>query len=344
MSEQELLRSLIPLNSLSDSALRELMSKAVVEQLAAKSELFRQGDRDHDAIFLLRGEVSLTADDGARRRVVSGSDEARYALAQLKPRQYTGVAATEVTVLRVDSDLLDRMLTRDQTIGYEVMEFEGAVDPEWLRRMVQLPVFERLPVENINALLARLESIDAKAGQVIIRQGDSGDYYYAIKSGSVSVSRKSGAGKVVVLNELQEGEGFGEEALLSEEPRNATVVMKTDGVLLRLAPADFDELLKEPLVSWVTEPEARRLVQAGADLLDVRTEDEHRQGAVKGSRNLPLYLLRMKAATLDPARKYVAYCQTGRRSCAAAFLLAQRGFDVAVLRGGLDGVQKPSRA
>jgi rhodanese-related sulfurtransferase len=83
-------------------------------------------------------------------------------------------------------------------------------------------------------------------------------------------------------------------------------------------------------------------VQSGAGLLDVRTEDEFKRGAVKGSVNVPLYVLRIKAANLDRSRRYVAYCQTGRRSCAAAFLLAQRGFDVAVLRGGLNAIVKTS--
>jgi CRP-like cAMP-binding protein len=343
MPELELLHALIPLNSLSASAFDELLARAQVDRLAPRDCLFEQGDADREAVFLLQGEVSLTADDGATRKIVAGSDEARYALAQLKPRQYTGIAATAVTILRVDSELLDRMLTRDQTIGYEVLEFDESVDPEWVRRMVQLPVFERLPVENINALLTRLEPIEAQAGQVILKQGDGGDYYYVIKTGRASVSRKSSdAGQTIVLNELGEGEGFGEEALLSDEPRNATVTMMTDGVLLRLARRDFDQLLREPLVHWVSEDEVRRLVRAGAGLLDVRTEDEFKRGAVKGSVNLPLYLLRIKAANLDPARQYVVYCQTGRRSCAAAFLLSQRGFEVAVLRGGLNAVAKPA--
>jgi CRP-like cAMP-binding protein len=338
MPDMEQLRSLIPLNALSGEAFQELMSQGRREDLAARTELFRQGDTDSEAIFLLEGEVVLTADDGTQRRIAGGSEDARYALAQLKPRQYTGVAATAVSVLRIDSDLLDRLLTRDQSIGYEVVEFDDGVDAQWVMRMVRLPVFAPLPAESINALFSRLEPVEAKAGQVIIRQGDAGDYYYVIKSGTVTVSRKSDSGKVIVLGELGEGEGFGEEALLSEEPRNATVTMKGDGTLMRLTRQDFDQLLKAPLVHWVSEADARALVQGGAGLLDVRTEDEFKRGAVKGSVNVPLYVLRIKASNLDRSRRYVAYCQTGRRSCAAAFLLAQRGFDVSVLRGGLDAI------
>jgi CRP-like cAMP-binding protein len=51
------------------------------------------------------------------------------------------------------------------------------------------------------------------------------------------------AGSSVQLAELKEGDAFGEEALVADTVRNATVVMKTDGMLLRLSKQDFNELL-----------------------------------------------------------------------------------------------------
>ena len=51
--------------------------------------------------------------------------------------------------------------------------------------------------------------------------------------------------------------------------------------------------------------------------------------------NLPLYLLRHKLDVLDRKTPYVVYCDTGRRSSAAAFILNQQGFETAVLKGGL---------
>ena len=128
--------------------------------------------------------------------------------------------------------------------------------------------------------------------------------------------------------------------MLSGAPRNANVITLTDGVLMRLSQADFNELLREPMVQWVTDAEARILMQEGAGLIDVRLEDEYRGGALKGSVNIPLHLLRLKAASMDRRRKYIVYCQSGKRSCAAAFLLGQRGFDVCVLRGGLSALTK----
>jgi len=340
--EKDILKTLIPINSLTPENFKELAAKAIIERLPAGSQLFKQGDHDSLSIYLLSGEVDLSsANTHLSLHVAAGTDEARYALAQLKPRQYTGIAKTPVTVARVDGHLLDRLLTWDQTTGYEVTEFDGSQDTEWMMRMLRGATFQQLPPSNINALFARFEPVEVKAGQAIIRQGEPGKYYYIVKTGKASVSRKADkTGKVSLLAQLGDGDGFGEEALLSGAPRNASVAMLTDGVLMQLTRKDFDELMREPLVKWVTLGEARAQAQAGARLLDVRTEDEYRNGTIKGSVNLPLYLLRLKAASLDPKSHYIVFCQTGSRSCAAAFLLSQRGFEVSVLRGGLGGLSR----
>jgi CRP-like cAMP-binding protein len=337
MTERDILQSLVPINALSPSHFDELATSTPIEHVKARGKLFSKGDTDGVAVYLLAGEVALKS-DGSERVIAAGTDVARYPLAHLKPRQYDGTAKTEVSVARVDSARLDYLLTLDQTSqagGIEVMEFDGASDGEWMMQMLRNEAFEKLPPTNINAMFGRLEPVDVKAGQVVIRQGDPGDYYYLIKEGRASVSRKVESGKVAVLGELGAGQGFGEEALLSGSPRNATVIMLSAGVLMRLGAKDFNELLKAPLVKTVVLNEARSLAQSGAGLIDVRTEDEFRHGAIKGAINLPLYQLRAKAAGLDPKRRYIAYCDTGKRSTTAAFLLTQRGFDVCVLRGGL---------
>ena len=339
MSDLDVLKTLIPINSLAPDNFRELVAQTRIEQILAEEALFHQGDKDRDTFYLLAGEALLTTEESSDvRRIIAGSEKARYALAHLKPRQFTGIAHTDVTVARLDSAVLDRLLTFDQATGCEVTEFDGNQDTEWMWRMLTDKAFNIFPPANINSMFTRMEQIEARAGQAIIRQGDPGDYYYIIKSGRATVTRKSDTGKVSLLTELGETQTFGEDALLSGAPRNATVIMKTEGVLMRLAKKDFDELLKAPVVKWVSYPGAKAMVQGDAGLIDVRLEDEHRAGALKGSQNIPLYLLRLKAASLDPKRRYIVYCQTGSRSCVAAFLLTQRGFDVYVLQGGLDTI------
>lgn len=68
-------------------------------------------------------------------------------------------------------------------------------------------------------------------------------------------------------------------------------------------------------------------------------ENEHQNdGKIKGSMNMPLYLLRLRINKIDKSKIYILYCDTGARSSAAAFLLSERGFDAYVLEGGLSAL------
>jgi rhodanese-related sulfurtransferase len=195
-------------------------------------------------------------------------------------------------------------------------------------------VFASLPPANIATLLDRFQRISRKRGDVLIRQGDSGDYYYLIEQGRCLVTRDV-AGSTIELAELKAGDSFGEDALVAESPRNASVTMRTDGVLLQLSKADFNELLREPLLQRCSVAEAIQKVSRGATWLDVRFAAEYQHDGLPRAMNVPLNELREAIPLLDQSKEYVVYCQTGRRSAAAAFLLSQRGFNAVLLEDGL---------
>jgi rhodanese-related sulfurtransferase len=194
--------------------------------------------------------------------------------------------------------------------------------------------FKALPPAHIQALFDRFQRIKVERGQVMVAEGDPGDYYYLIERGRCLVTRAV-AGATMEVAELRAGDAFGEEALVADTPRNATVTMKTDGVLLRLDKADFVELLREPLLQRLAPAEALRRIAGGAVWVDVRYPAEYQHDGLAGAINIPLNEVRQAGPMLDPAREYVVYCHTGRRSSAAAFLLSQRGFRACLLAGGL---------
>jgi rhodanese-related sulfurtransferase len=140
-----------------------------------------------------------------------------------------------------------------------------------------------------------------------------------------------------VLAELGGGDAFGEDALIENTPRSATVTMVTDGVVLRIGKEDFARLLREPLLERVSRQEAEARTQAGAVWLDVRFPAEYAFDKIPGAINIPLNEIRDAANSLDPSKEYLVYCQSGKRSSAAAFLLSQRGYRACVLDGGLRG-------
>jgi CRP-like cAMP-binding protein len=194
--------------------------------------------------------------------------------------------------------------------------------------------FAQLPAAHIDELLKRFERISVARGDLVIREGDEGDYYYVVESGRFQVERLVGGAKVL-LAELKSGDAFGEEALVSEAKRNAAVVALGEGFLLRLDRQHFNELLREPLLRCLGFEDAAARVRAGALWLDVRYPSEYQYDKLPGAINVPLAEVRNMFAVLDRSKEYVAYCQSGRRSAAAAFLFAQRGFKVWVLEGGL---------
>ena len=104
---------------------------------------------------------------------------------------------------------------------------------------------------------------------------------------------------------------------------------------MRLNKKDFRELMNEPLLQWVSKDEARDIIAKGGRWLDVRLPSEHQNLAIEGSLNIPLYFIRLKLSGLDRNIPYVVYCDTGRRSSAAAYILVERGFDAYVLTGGI---------
>ena len=73
--------------------------------------------------------------------------------------------------------------------------------------------------------------------------------------------------------------------------------------------------------------EARRLVEEGAQFIDVRNRGEFKEGHAQGARNLALHVLPQQLQSLDATRPVVVICRSGRRSAGASRLLADNGFE-----------------
>lgn len=340
----QVLGQFVPLNELTQENLRDLAQKTPIERLVKGKALFRKGDEDNYSYYLLSGELVLVGGDEKKpSRIVGGTAPTRFPLDHHRPRQSTAIAESDITYFRIDNDLLDILLTWDQNAGYMVSEIDIAEEEEieddgvdWMTMMLRSEIFHRIPPSNIQQVFMRMEAVQFKNGERVIKQGDEGDYYYFIRSGRVKVTHVTKSGKEIKLAELEAGHGFGEEALISDNKRNANVTMLSDGVLMRMGKKDFVELLKAPVLHNVDYAQARTMVERGeAKWLDVRLESEFRNMHIPESLNIPLYLLRIKAATLTKDKRYIVYCDTGRRSSSAAFLLNERGYDACYLDGGL---------
>jgi CRP-like cAMP-binding protein len=342
------LAHLAPLAGLSPERLAELAGMAVVQRAPRGSDPLLEKLQAPQSIFLMEGELLLAFEGGGTLVLVGGSEETRQALNRQKQRIARSKAITDVDLLAVEDDVLDILATWDQvaaasaeasTMGRAVRSDARLVTGAFSLGNLRSGAFAQLPVAHIDELLKRFERVKTARGQAVIREGDEGDFYYVVESGRFQVERLVGGAKVV-LAELKSGDAFGEEALVSEAKRNATVVSLGDGELLRLDRKDFNELLREPLLRRMGFEEATEKVRRGALWLDVRYPSEYQYDKLPGAINVPLAEVRNMFEVLDRSKEYVAYCQSGRRSAAAAFLFAQRGFKVWLLEGGLRTVEK----
>ena len=341
--DAETLQGLEPIASLSTPRIRELAAKTLVEYLGPGVRLFAEDERDRKLVYLLSGEIELRSRANAQvQRITAGMPETWSPIGNKQPRQWTAMTTSEVEIIRIDMEQFDQMLTWDQMATGEASPKTKTVikgEGDWRTKLRSTLGFNNIPAANIEKVFERMEAVDVTVGDVVIRQGDPGDFFYLIDKGSAKVTRQMmGKGKPVELAEIGAGVAFGEEALISDKPRNANVVMISEGRLMRLAKKDFLSLLKEPLLDNIDLSSALEKLSDDAVFLDVRVPSEFKESRLPNAVNIPLNELRQRIGELNAKTYYVCYCSTGRRSSAAAFLLSNQGLNASVLKNGLQDV------
>jgi CRP-like cAMP-binding protein len=116
--------------------------------------------------------------------------------------------------------------------------YEGVA--AYAERVPPIPLFSQLPEGAFAAVLAALKLVRARPGDAILRQGEPGQAFYVLARGTVRVLREGEGAPALTLATLHSGSIFGEMALVSAQPRTATVVAVTDCDLLEF---DRDALL-----------------------------------------------------------------------------------------------------
>ena len=159
---------------------------------------------------------------------------------------------------RIIETALETQLTLDREgvykpIGQILLE-NNDLNPEELDSILQrqgenilrsVSLFNNLPPELIAKIASAAEYRAFPKGRTIIHQGDQGDSFYQIISGSARAFRISEDGVDVTLNTMGPGESFGEMALLTGEPRSASVETQETCALLVISKQAFDRLSSE---------------------------------------------------------------------------------------------------
>lgn len=194
-----------------------------------------------------------------------------------------------------------------------------------LERALSFGVLSHLPVANVHAVVTSLDEIEVAQGDIVFEQGDAADYFYIVKSGTAEVCRCLPDTTSTRLTVKVAGDAFGDEALILDGQRNATLRMLTAGRLLRISREDFARYILQPLRSPVTLQTAQDLVAQGARWLDLREPEAFQREALPDALNVPLALLRNKRKTLAADTTWITYSDDPRTSEVGCYLLSELG-------------------
>ena len=336
MNSEALARRLIAtptFAALSREQLTALVERAARRQVQAGAVVADAERGLQDYLVLLDGELeaerSWTTGDGRVTRftwrVSVGRDGPGFSLLGPTGGHVRVQAVADAHFVAISGDELDELLGWGQLDGGRLLTRHRKV-------------FHDVPLENVQRALERMTERRYIAGETVVAQGEHGDTYYLIVQGEAEVWLTDPlTDEASRIDRLRDGDGFGEEALLLEGSRTATVRMTTPGRLLALSKADFDELLRPQMVDEVDAARASEMLARGqARLVDCRYPTEYDEGRIPGAQLVPLDRLRREGVfTIDPAPTYIVYCRSGRRSRAAVYLLRERGIRAMSLIGGI---------
>ncbi len=332
-----------PLQQIAAPQLDELLGKCKPRTHARGQMLLRKSEASTTSYtYLLAGRAELRRTFFDRVTLEAGEGDALQALEMLLPADGGQISALEeCCTLQLSRDHLDRALAAntssdfsvamlsDSDLSEEFLVSDGAVEVDWMSRFLQSPLANHLPAMVIQQLLACLQSREVARGEVIVRRGEPGEALYLLTRGVALVHTDPDGAFGGRDFSLIPGDYFGEESLVAETVRNATVVMEADGAVAQLDRSAFDELIRPHLIPLLPDSG----ISGSELLLDVRFPVEFRRRARQGARNVPIAVLRASLQELPHDQRLLVTPEGGRRSELAVFLLRQAGFDAWLLRG-----------
>jgi len=323
------LRRFVPLNELEHDKLSELIENSSVLDFKKAQPIYAGIEKNH-SVYLLSGNVVRAPNSDHAQLIKANSSYARQAIMDPDNRSRM-VAENNVTVLCVDTELLDFLLNWGSDDGVVVDEIDTGVANEWVDGLLRSETILSLSPQSIQTLMTVVEPIEITANEIVFNQDDAPDYYYIVTRGCCVVTRRVGArGAATELARLGPGDAFGEEALIANTVRGATVRMLEDGLLLRLDQRNFKNLLEQSLVNTISGERAKRLKEKGAVVIDLRSAAAFsRDGS---GINIPFPELRSQIASLDREGKYIVVSDDNNVSAVGAFLLSKKRFKVYVLK------------
>lgn len=334
------LKRLHPLSLIDKQYFDLLIKDAKVTQFS-RGEVILKKQRDAKIChYLLTGAIEARESFDSRARVEAGEAKSWQALEELLGGKGVIKALRDCSVLSLPNELIDRLLNWSSSSDIHIAHLEDgetSVDSNiliddnfeegWEDVFFQSPLARHLKPQDIQELFKLLEDKEVKEGEEVVKKNTEGDFFYIIKRGAAEIFTDKHSAFSGKRFELRTGNYFGDEALVADGLRNATVAMTTDGVLGRLSREDFNRIVKESLIHRLSEDQIASNDEVNSQYIDVRLPAEYRFGHRESSLNIPISHLRKKIHELDPNSRYFVTPEGGARSELATYLLTQAGFE-----------------
>ncbi len=108
----------------------------------------------------------------------------------------------------------------------------------------RIPFFTNLPPEELDRVMAGLEVVNLKPGEILFREGDTGDHMYVIVGGELEILKGPTTDEEMILNTIHAGEYIGEMSLITGAPRTASARSRGDVILLSMSRVQLMDLLQ----------------------------------------------------------------------------------------------------
>ncbi len=244
----------------SEEELVDLIGAFDKAEFSKGSTVIKQGDKGEHFYVVESGSLDITV------RVEDGSNDVHVGIPYVPGSAFGELAlmygSARAATIRAKEDCklwcIDRQAFRGITGQHKQRQTERHL--EFLRKVKigDKVLGDVLEASDIDAMALAIQKDKFKKGHVIVREGERGDIFYLIESGSVDVFKKDNGHRPITT--LTTGQFFGERALLTEDVRQATCIATSEVHCLFLMREDFNIMLGDL-----------------QDLLDgnVRQEDDH---------------------------------------------------------------------
>ncbi len=248
-----------------------VVEKINLRRFDVGDKIIKEGEPGEAFYIIARGKAKVSKKDPKGKDVEvaviqEGEFFGEFAFFSESVRHASVTVSEEMEALEIDRGDLSELIARYPRIQEVMAQF---YKERLIGTMLKIsPIFQPLGDADRLDILARFETIDARVGNILIRQGEEGQGLFVIASGEIAVTVQGADGKPVEVARLREGDFFGEISLITDQPTTANCISVKTSMLYKLPRQTFKELISTyPQILEVTAEYADARVKRTKEML-----------------------------------------------------------------------------